>query len=168
MIVIKIDRKTIRKNPNAGNTLTLIPGRKEVTFVLPLYKDQKEPDVLMHPSIIITDVEFVDGVKIICGQICEKLTTLLMEELNACKDIKIDINRDINKIEHFPEAEYFYEYEKIKIKCEHCGEWVDPHLIERDEFDEYNNFSICPFCETINSFPEFRYEIFSEIREQVV
>ena len=138
---IKIDRRTIKKNPNAGSTMTYIPTDQTCTFK---YDGNKLPDYLVDGKnchITNWNIESISGTLIY--PIEKYLFQKIMEDE---KLITLEIEQGIQEIEHLPEPEYFYKYKKTKVKCNECGSEFCHDQLEADScMDAYSN-TICPVC----------------------
>lgn len=152
MILIKIDRKSIRKNPNAGRTQQKVAGARNTTFTckgkLPGYLKDKD-------NIVITGWSIRDGIKEYEGiitdeSIIEKIYDNEYYKENG-KNISIETTQDWHTVTFPPEPEYFYKYKDTKVKCKECK-----HEFMSDEFKEFeidwdDNYSHtitgCPKCE---------------------
>jgi hypothetical protein len=136
--LIKIDLKSIKKNPNAGSTQTSILKNIESTFIakkLPFFFIDGE-------NCIITEI----------GEGCVKGIIIDEDLINKCiknkpPDVSIDVKYERETIKHLPEQEYFWKYESVDVECTNCKSVFDHELLEFEEY--YGNFSpfICPHCE---------------------
>lgn len=110
---VKIDRNSIKKNPNAGNETTIIQG----------------PIEFKHRG--------------------ETITLKQAQEL-AANGGELRVERYITEFRYFPEDDYFYEYEKIKVRCNNCsGEFFSNELQSDEDWDGENEIystEVCPLC----------------------
>lgn len=160
MKIIRIDRSTIKKNPNAGNTQTVIEGSKEVLFSVESYDI---PDIVRKEPFIITSFIEENGKLTNCsGVINGPLTPEQLSEWLTIKGFTVTIRNNTEVINHMPEPEYLYEYEDKEIKCKKCKNMINIDDIEHDEFED-TPVKICPICQHFDTFPEYRYEKISEV-----
>lgn len=129
--LIKIDRLSVKKNPNAGNT----------NYILQL-----------EPSEITTTIEYI-------GKKVEQYVSIGTKEkkLIFCNIDWTPIHTEINKkcdtqILHSltPEGNWLFDYEKTLIKCDYCKQEFLHTELEED-WDEtaddcYPIHNICPKC----------------------
>ena len=169
MKIIRIDRKSIRRNPNAGETQTIIQGRKEITFSC------KDPIPLFvkHLPFIITEWEEENGKMIkASGVINGPIETDGMIALcNKAEHLQININNNIQVLNHMPEAEYLYEYQDASIKCKQCKNLIDVDGIEDDyifDGEDEHHVELCPVCGAENSFPVYEYEKITNIPKSIL
>jgi len=141
--LIKIDRRTLKKNPNAGSTVSYIRGAKSAEFK---YKGTKLPEYLKDKgNCYITEIDYQNN--IIYGKIIGIVTQRLIKQvLNDRKNCTISMEQDLTKVEHLPEPDYFYEYRKTKVQCDSCGAWFDHHKLRSDEIMDVYSDRICPEC----------------------
>jgi DNA-directed RNA polymerase subunit RPC12/RpoP len=151
--LIKIKRSSIRKNPNAGNEVTLIPMGWDVKFTTNLSFNKLpewiQDSIFNHTfnSMEITSLTSTTG--IINGVLANP--NKINKMIEFAKSVKgenyftINANREINTFYHRPEPEYFYSYENPKVKCANCHKLVNVNDIEEDEMED-NMVQICPKC----------------------
>lgn len=166
MILIKIDRKSIRKNPNAGRATQKVAGRREVTFTctgeLPEYlKNEKYAIITQESETWSTD----EIIKEYSGLIIDES---ILDKLYKTKDafITIEMNQEWDTLTFPPEQTYFYDYKNTKVKCAECG-----HKFMSNEFAEFENEWDDYYSHTHEGCPEcgewdccdVRYEIIAEL-----
>lgn len=151
MILIKIDKKSIRKNPNAGRTQQKVAGMRNTTFKckgeLPSYmKDEKT--IIITSWLIDKEIKEYEGV-IIDEDIIEKVYKEISKKNG--KNLTIEITQDWSTLTFPPECRYFYKYKNTKVKCKECGNRFmsnDFKEIELDCGDDYSYTDTgCPNCE---------------------
>ena len=150
MVLIKIDRKSIRKNPNVGRTQQKVAGARNTTFTckgeLPVY--MKDED-----SIIITEWSIGDGVKEYKGIITDEsiIEKIYNDELfkENGKNITIETSQDWNTVTFPPEPKYFYKYKNTKVKCKECKHKFMSNEFKEFDWDDNYSYTItgCPKCE---------------------
>lgn len=168
-VIVKIDRSTIRKNPKAGQTESIVDRGLLITFV---YKGRKEPEWINSLDVDIESRSFqgIPGFEEIeiRGQI--KVTDKLekfIEENKKTEGLTLTIQRDYETLHHMPEPEYLYKYEKTYLKCNHCKEKVEVQDIEIDYiFDGEDEVKVetCPLCGGENSFDHYEFENLSDVK----
>jgi hypothetical protein len=155
MIIVKIDRDTIKKNPNAGNTRTYLQGQKEASFKI---ESDNIPEWLYKEPFFSTQWSEEE----LEGTINGPITDEMIEKIKTVKGLSINIKCEPIVIDHFPEPDYFYNYEQTTIKCNHCKNKIDVDEIEEDWEDDYC-MQVCPVCEYFNTFPEYKYEKIEDV-----
>ena len=139
---IPINLRSIKKNPNAGATVTYLPGRKVAEFTA-----LSRPAILKaNEEYIITSVGngYITGV--IKGQ--EAINKIIKDMPH---DFSLNIKTEVVELNHMPEPYYFFEYRKIKVKCSSCGAQFDHSELETEESLSGDLlFNICPRCQDIN------------------
>jgi hypothetical protein len=167
MVLVKIIRESIKKNPDAGKTYTRLHIGNETSFEV----KGKVPELLMNEEVaIITEwEEKEDGVYNAKGfiedpdSVQEILSTLQKE---SSKDYSVSINTKSNyqEIPHNPLPKYLYKYENPEIECSECKSKVFYSDIERDCDDEYGCYDVCPVCQAHDSF-DFDLENINDVKE---
>ena len=121
MILIKIDRKSIRKNTNKGRTQQKVAGARNTTFTckgeLPEY--MKDED-----NIIITEWSIEQGIKEYKGIIIDENIINKLYKENPKKNgrkISIETTQEWNTVTFPPELRYFYKHKNTKVECSKCG-----------------------------------------------
>jgi len=142
IFLIKIDRRTLKKNPNAGSTVSYLPGLQSSKFE---YSGKFLPNYLIDGrNCYITETNYGDG--IICGEMIGEVSKKLMKCFAEDLNMHISISQETNRIDHLPEPDYFYEYKKTKVQCNSCGVWFDHHKLLSDEIMDVYSDRICPEC----------------------
>jgi len=122
--LIKIDRDSIRVNPNAGKDFIDILGRKRESKTI-IKKDTIE--------------YYQDGL----------LTGQMSNTLNLPESITITQTQDIQRLFTLsPEPKYLYKYESPELECEYCYERFYYSELE-DRFDDFTDQiydDCCPHC----------------------
>lgn len=161
--IIPIDRSTIRKNPNAGNTIYTIPiGTQECTRT-EYYGDRvKEYAVYSASEVLILDRPRQEGD--------------LQSGTISCKYLQP------TQVVHTltPEPAYFYKYENPTIECEYCKSQFKHIELKSEWFDDGDYGShymknICPVChekdcceiefEKLDNHPAQRYTIENQTKD---
>ena len=146
---IKIDRNSIRKNPNAGRTTYKIPGIKQE------FKDE------------VTVRKFVRFGE---NQSWQQISVDKTESVRT--EIPIQVIHSLS-----PEPDYLYNYAVTEITCLYCGN-VFPHTDLKEEFVDgywdpeiqdqyywdYYKKNICPSCGSTDCC-ELEFEKLSDVQE---
>lgn len=139
---IKIIPNSIEKNKDAGETVSYLAGRKEVRFIT-----VNLPDYFIDgKNCIITEREFQGDEIIRCSGFItsnELAQTIIQEKPVG---LRIEINNELQRIEHPPIPEYSYEYENIQIRCNNCRRKIYLDDLESDSFEDCYSDLICPKC----------------------
>ena len=170
-ITVKIDRATIKKNPDAGKTQTHILRKIDYSFKFwgnkkPKWLKEKDGAYLQEGEQIsgITGTTFVLKGKLTNKKLAEKLLRLV-EQKDYKKlegELTITADYDYETINHNPSPEYLYEYEKTLVKCGNCKQKIEVNEIVEDYIDDEVRVEICPKCHEYNTFPEYKYEKISD------
>ena len=156
MKIIRIDRETIKKNPNAGSTQSHMQGLREVTFKI---ESDNIPEWFHKDPFYPTEWEIGKMKGLISGAITDEM----IEKFKGVKGLSVDIKCNPITIEHTPAPDYFYDYEQTTLKCKHCKNKIAVDEIECDWIlDEYE-VEICPICKQENTFPKYKYERIEDV-----
>lgn len=155
MKIIKIDRSTIKKNSNAGSTRSYLQGPYHATFAI---ESDDIPAWLLKAPFYPTEWSERE----MRGEISGKITEEMIEKFKTVKGLTVNIHREPIVIDHFPEADYFYEYKETKLKCKFCKNKIDVDDIEEDWLDDIP-VMVCPVCRHINTFPDYKYEKIGDV-----
>jgi hypothetical protein len=151
---IKIDLRTIKKNPNADSICKYVQGPPEVSF-----KSNGFPSFLKEGmDYIITEWSFIPEYTKYEGVMQGTLTDEQIEEIE--KWVKEDPSRFFEisiKIPHIdvttqPGPEYFYDYLNVKVKCKFCKTYhmIDDLRTVWDDDGECYSDRVCPSCKEWN------------------
>jgi hypothetical protein len=156
MTIIRIDRSTIRKNPNAGNTVTYLPGTKELTgeYIGTI------PDHYLH-RLIVTSTDNEKQCFIANGDYSDILP-LLREDKRA----SITLTNEPIRCDHQPEPPYTYAYEATTVECGACHRHIIHSSIMNEWSDDGAHYYVCPVCNEINTF-DLRYERIQEALDSI-
>lgn len=162
-MIIKIDRSSVTKNPNAGSTSFVVMGAQEITFS---FKGDF-PDYLTDGEncFVKTAVHSPLG----DSYECYLNDHSLLEKLLADVKMSVNINKNNQVIHHLPEPKYLFKYEQKNVQCSECKQMVPYNLIVRDSFDddEWNYHSLCPKCNKYDTFPEIEYESIDDVLKEL-
>ncbi len=117
-MILKINKSSVTKNPNADETVSYIPGR--TTYHRVVVKDKREYRYMNDVLVLESDTEKPD----------EERTW---------------IDFSVNTLYHFPEPKYLYDYEHVQ--CYNCKKSFSHKELEYDEGYDYELITnICPYC----------------------
>lgn len=154
-MIVKIDRSTIRKNPNAGNTV---------------YYRNIGPKEYHKQTITFEDGIWYKRVQIGYSYSEEKIVWTLSHEESIKQekrpdhfypDFKESSYQPTEKLYSLsPEPEYLFKYENTVISCEYCNEEFPTNELMND-FDDYSGYNdrVCPKCSAWDCC-EIQYEVF--------
>lgn len=168
--IIKIDRKSIVKNPNAGNTSTRVMLNQQTSFEYDLitYDNfcllqqlQNERRLYITEYTDFYSVENYLETKISCkGEI---LDHSLIDSLPK-KGLKINTKINWQTINHLPECEYTYHYKNTLVECSNCLGLVYHQSISEQYDDNYEyKYKTCPICNGIDTF-DYSFEDINSIK----
>lgn len=173
--LIKINPKSVRRNPNAFRTETTFPtiSRMNLSFYAPansasmlngkIVAPMPYPEFVLGENILIEEAECSsDFCSIKCVAIGSKLFELL-ESGKQFEGVQIEAIQDYETVRHAPDPEFFYSYQKTKVKCEVCENTFNHNKLTSDE-DELGHYiqDICPVCFTPNCC-NIEYEKFNKL-----
>ncbi len=168
-MLIKIDRASIKRNPNAGATVSMMQGHREATFMFP--EGGRIPAELLDKVVFS---EWADSVKPEEGnrQRGYIINPDDADLFRVCKGIFISVDGGLQRVEHMPLPEYQYKHENPAIACLNCGEMVPVNdiadgVIYDGNDDEVWVDQICPHCHAYDTFGEIEYESIEDAIKQV-
>ena len=138
--LIEINKKSIRKNKDAGSTVTHLPGPTKITF-----------EAEFMPASFIDDKNcYIQESTIIEGKLTRVSGTILDPALVNTKNVSFTWTQNPHIIQHQPIPEYSYKYKNVRIKCCHCKKSIYSADLDFDVFyygaSEYLLDNICPIC----------------------
>jgi len=168
--LILIDKKSIKRNPNAGSQVTKMFGAREIDF-----ECDKLPDILIDEKNC-----FISTYKVSNKGVKSDITGYLdnddlIEELLTNKrykdcNITINVHNNIETINHFPIPKYSFKYTPLKVKCNECGhEFMSNEFLSmsNDDDDEYRStVTGCPKCNEYDCC-DVRYQNIKEIEHEL-
>jgi hypothetical protein len=142
---IPIDRKTIKKNPNAGNTQSFELGQVDVG----LHAYNVDLQILCDDRIMVLEYSATpEIIEEISARILDR--SFLNDIEKYTKMYVIEQHRDIIQYSHPPEPEFFYNYEAVDITCSSCGATFPSNELQSDEIydgeTEHYSTEVCPKC----------------------
>ncbi len=183
-IYVPIVKRSVRHNPNAGDTCAQIPGRVTIDLRGSMthkqwvkWKSAPSGPIVdtKHLSVHVTSVS--SGLSKDWKGLKYTFTAVAASDLTTDKllakvrklfgtDVVVNINYPMELV-HFmtPEPSVLYRHKKISFKCPHCksGPYKKSDLISRPRYDgegeEIGDDLVCPSCEEAI---EFHYERMTE------
>jgi hypothetical protein len=154
MVLIKIDRRTIRKNPTAGSTTHHISGPTEITVEYKGDMPKRWSNLFTLTSRKIEDGNVItiwDGGYNVGPNDIKRL----LKDPNV---INVTEHRDYQTIFSVtPDPDYLYKYLNPPIECNICHEKVKFKSIgEHDAHDGAVTMDVCPNC---GAYDSFEYEL---------
>lgn len=144
-MLVRINRQTLRRNPNAGNTTSVLPGiaHSELTFTDEhgRYEFTNAGDDWYCRSCVTTGpLRFQPGEVVATD-------TLIADP----SKVRVTTHGNNQIIHHQPEPDWLYEYEPTPVTCNNCGETFDATELTSDcawtGDDEICSFEVCPKCD---------------------
>jgi len=174
--IIKIDRKTIKRNPHAGQTDYLVPG--------PSYTEFSFSSCNAMIETIVAKLEEKEVLRVVGHRLSFDENNVMERFYEAMSDMGGDeLKKILNKvginnaqiIQHsnpqrirslIPEPDYLYSYKPTKVKCQSCGKKVYPEdlladAVPQGDGEEAWSNEICPKCGAWDAF-DFKHEILTE------
>lgn len=161
---IKIDRSSIRENPNAGSTVSYIQGKSDITFT---FKGELPDCLNVNKNCVITYLQTVNNEKIYHG----RLTSNDVIDKLRLKGALINISCANDRVYHDPIPKYSFEYENVEIICKYCHEkFMSDDLVD-DFIDDgeycYSTHNGCPKCNVCDCCDDITYEKIEEVSDIV-
>jgi hypothetical protein len=169
---IGIDLNSIRVNPRAGETRTVIPGLK--TIKISGVGDAENLEAIKnHDGIILTDVTTYFSAA--NGRTSFE-ATMVAKNQDAIEDVKkymekysVGIEQDAHVCNHNPLPKWLYEHEDIKITCSACDsesnlsacQSKERGVLYDDDTDTWSDVWTCPKCGD-SSVEDFYFESIDE------
>lgn len=134
---VKIDRKSIKKNPNAGNKV---------------YQRVLAPDTI-EVSVIAKDINGGWANWFFVNNYLSSITPSVPPKDDV---LSINVNRKSN-IETLHTLQggpkYFFGYEDTEVECEDCHKKFSHTLLKDDYVDIYDGEDVCDTCKVDNLCP---------------
>ncbi len=155
---IKINRKSVKKNPNAGQSVHHLPGRITITQVM-ITGECTDGGAVYRKRTYIGSKLSPDKQQLVDGHLVGEETRTI-EYNNAgqfppppppdWKD-SISVNTSIQEIHSLtPQPNWLYEYEDAEVECSICRSEFPWEKLESDygwdADDEIYSNSVCPEC----------------------
>jgi hypothetical protein len=147
--LIKINLKSIKKNKDAGMTMTLIPTHQTYTASFTVFGTEipKEFDGCDAQITSYSSVGHgAHHIELVLGSLPTDF-----DKLRGIEDLIVNIDNGIQPIHHAPIPKYSYDYLSSKVKCNECGKsFKHTELLHTlDQFGDNDNYyatEICPHC----------------------
>lgn len=151
-IIVKIDHSSIKKNPNAGKTVSYVAGRTEISFSC------NGIDPALLKNCIITSRDTFGRME---GLISNPKHAAELEHLEG---MTITHKYEKQIIHHAPLPKWLFEYEKPMVECNNCKVSMPVNQIILESSDNGEGlYDICPICNAFNSFPSRTYEDINDV-----
>jgi hypothetical protein len=146
MILIKINLKLIKKNPNAGKQTDKIFMGKTITF-----SGKGEVNEILKDGVNCFISEINQDVggnnKTYSGVLFDESLVL---ELGLLHGLTINVKNNYQTINHYPEPKYFFKYINTTVECDYFGETFKSNEFLEIEEDESYSLTGCPFCKAMD------------------
>lgn len=154
--LIRIDRASVRKNPDAGRTEWTVPTTKSA------FRTVDEVRGGMHTTMKQQAVG--DPAK------GEWVTLETHARSTGAKDrppqMQGWIEQDHEQFTTLPAPDWLYDYEPTFVKCGNCGKPVRHDQIERDEIGD-DLCDVCPHCNSIDTF-DYELERIGDVVKELI
>ena len=164
MTLVKIDRSTVRANPNAGATDTSIALAKEAhvtvdTNILPA-ETVESHGTTWKMTRYSAAMDAYD-----CAFEAQYMATGKPDPIPTKGDkwpkgvvTEVCVIQRTQTVSHAPEPDFFFEYIPTEVTCDSCGASFDHSELAADSDDDGNySATICPHCNTWDC-TEIEYE----------
>jgi len=124
-LLVKIKLFSIKKNPDAGNTVSHVSQPISMKFIC---KSEHLPKELVeNQNCIITEVEFsTEGPPTKHGVINGVLTTDVLEKLAQVPYLEFHVERSVVSFNHMPLPDYLYEHKSaVPLYCQECEKFLE-------------------------------------------
>lgn len=167
MTIIPIIRKSIKKNPDAGNTQTVEPAGAITASITVNHLHEPITDIEAVKAVqywtqggVITKVEYVgfgDGI----NEFFKRL-----KKLKLFKYTTYSLDYPHTIIQHAPEPKYYFKFNRnVKVACTNCGHKVKYKDIEWRDTDDGDDYSYCNKCKEYSTY-EHRFERLQDIPKE--
>jgi hypothetical protein len=156
--VVKINRKSIKKNPNAGATRRLAEGPVSTTITISGAHESLESDdvkMIQRSSSCVkggsADIKTTYAVAGMSFKAQDKFLKSVLKKFGAAASYVIENNCHVVDTWH-PEPAYLFKYAPLRVRCAHCdASFSYKKLRDEDDYDDdevsYRGRSnICPVC----------------------
>ncbi len=161
---ILIDLESIKENPNAGTTTSVVLGPWAGYCKIDVYP----PDKLLLPygCSAISERYMHDGISDPCTQYEIVIGNLSSYEILRQNEnvSEISMNRDNTYVFHAPDPKFIYQYENTRIRCNNCKQLIPQAKIDKKYINSISkcvdtdlSYDVCPLCDECNTF-EYEYE----------
>lgn len=164
--IVKIDRNSIKRNPNAGQTQSHILGATRYYFdygYISAFDFQKIKKFESERELIITTWGNRPGSKnMFCNGEC--IHEQVFDKLPKSQFLHIEIKKHIETFNHLPDVQWLYKFIPTKVKCENCKRSFFVTDIKVDWNDD-GAWNICPHCNRAETFDFECEDIYVVVKE---
>lgn len=163
-LIIRIDRRTIRLNPDYGIAIIYLEGKRriEVFSPKPLPKSIAQHFYITSAMLCDDRIGYKDLMYEYSGG-CKNLASVVRYlKANEHRGIVVTYLHSPRQIDNSRAPKYFYKYRNPKLPCSECGEMVKFNAIELHYGDDGHAFEECPNCHGIESF-DYKLERISDV-----
>lgn len=142
--IIRIDRSTFRRNPNAFNTASIVQGPSSCSVVI---RDGSGRYVFEQcaDGFLLVSSHLVGDPLVAVGQSVADPTSLFPDGI-----VSVYNHTGSHLAYHMPEPEWLFQYEPTEVTCRKCGEAFPNQELGSDyvigEDDEIGSSACCPKC----------------------
>lgn len=168
MVLIKIDRRSIKKNPNGGSHIVTMKGIRQAFFT---YEGDEVPKQYLKHFIVYQSQKYHGS------PATHKLMSFKPIRIQTFKALSKDKSVFELRIEHEhqsfstrePQPEYFFKYLDSKVECSECHAQIkksdidDDYIINEDGDEVFAE--ICPKCSAHGSF-EYEFEKIQDVLKE--
>lgn len=155
-IIVKINRESIRENPQVGATSFSVAGKQEIRFKI----EGEIPSILKEDENCVITRSYFGLPKITEGVL---FTDDLINELLKHPGVSIESLTESNRVFHHPSPKYLFEYLPTLVVCESCNKGIEVNDIIEDYDDDGNQIIQCPNCLNYFTFPTIKYEKIEDV-----
>ena len=168
MYFVKIDRSSVKNNPNYPATRSYIPTTKHNSITInvthPLL-DEALGKILGHK--IDESLCFVTTITNACESLVRRFVVDNQDLKDFLKAVDCDFSQDYIEVTTLPEDPYVYEYEPLEVTCKYCGATFDHTKLFNywEDHCEVYHEHVCPYCDRSDCV-DIEYEsVYKVIRE---
>lgn len=170
MKLIKIDRSTIRRNKDAGSTVSYVPTKWTCSFdykgkVVPIVDEVQndwfaiDTDLLNHnEDYLLTEVIHGDQDLVVEARGCftKPFDYEVVRKVEGISNISEQYERV--KVEHPPIPKYSFKYEDVEVTCQFCRKSTLMREVEVYVDGAGESHEMCPLCLSLDSFEQVEFE----------
>ncbi len=148
---IKIDRKTIKKNPKPYGFPLKVLGAMSITFE----GIGKIPDYFIGNDLVfIKDIFYNPETGLVESYSGVLLNEDLISKITIDQNIKITIDNKYEEVSGLPGPKYYYDYAPSELECKNCKSKFQSNELKYDNREDYDgedeyyssSDTICPVC----------------------
>lgn len=150
-VIIRIDRRTIKPNPDYGIPFIILEGRKTIDVFSPRELPKKVAKYFALTGYTIGAEDEINEVSYaLIGKMPKSVYNYLSS--NSKNGVTTNYQSSPRIVDNSHAPEYFFKYRNPRIPCSHCGELVKFNHIETEYTDEGYSYEVCPICHEADSF----------------